>query len=166
VGGEAVDSLAVQPDPALRRPLEPDDDLQERALAGPVRTDDGDDVAAVDPERDAVDGREAAEALRDTVDLEEQVSPAYGRYGVNGSDLKITLGQNVVGAVFKPDSGGAPLVRIANCGWAPLISPHAVHRRGHAYPGMLNVWEWTYAAILCRLGPTFLIASATIFTYA
>ena len=53
--------LAVQPDVAVCRPLQPDDDLQERALAGPVRTDDGDDVAVVDPERDAVDGRETPE---------------------------------------------------------------------------------------------------------
>ena len=59
------------------RPLQPDDDLQERALAGPVRTDDGDDVAVVDPERDAVDGRETAEALRDRVDLEEQAGLRY-----------------------------------------------------------------------------------------
>jgi len=52
------------------RPLQTDDDLQERALAGPVGTDDGDDLAVVNPERDAVDGRETAEALRDRVYLE------------------------------------------------------------------------------------------------
>jgi hypothetical protein len=61
---ETVDPRAVEHDAAARRPLEPDDDLEERALAGPVRADDGDDVAVVDPEGDAVDGREAAEALR------------------------------------------------------------------------------------------------------
>jgi hypothetical protein len=75
MSGETVDALAAQPDVAVCRPLQPDDDLQERALAGPVRTDDGDDVAAVDPECDAVDGREAAEAFRDVVDLEEQAPP-------------------------------------------------------------------------------------------
>jgi len=52
------------------RPLQTDDDLQERALAGPVGTDDGDDLAVVNPEGDAVDGRETAEALRDRVYLE------------------------------------------------------------------------------------------------
>jgi hypothetical protein len=36
-----------------------------------------------------------------------------GRYGVSAGDLKITLGQNVVDAVFRPASGGDPLVRIA-----------------------------------------------------
>jgi hypothetical protein len=79
-----VDPRTVQPDPASCRPLQSDDDLQQRALAGPVGTDDGDDLAVVDPERDAVDGREAAEALRDRVDLEEQVSPP-GPTGDTGS---------------------------------------------------------------------------------
>jgi len=57
MGGQAVDPRAIQPDAAAGRPLQTDDDLQQRALPGPVRTDDGDDVAVVDPERDAVDGR-------------------------------------------------------------------------------------------------------------
>jgi hypothetical protein len=70
-----VDPRTVQPDVAVCRPLQTDDDLQKRALARPVGTDDGDDVAVVDPEGDVIDGREAAEALRDRVDLEEQ-SPA------------------------------------------------------------------------------------------
>jgi hypothetical protein len=52
------------------RPLQPDDDLQERAVPGPVRTDDGDNLAVVDPERDAVDGRETAEAFCDGIYLE------------------------------------------------------------------------------------------------
>jgi hypothetical protein len=74
MGRETVDARTAQSDAAARRLLEPDDDLQERALAGPIRTDDGDDVAVVDPERDAVDGRETAVAFRDRVDLEEQTS--------------------------------------------------------------------------------------------
>jgi hypothetical protein len=73
--GETVDPLPGEQDPAVGRPLEPDDELQERALPGPVRTDDGDDVAVVDPERYAVDGRETAEALRGRVNLEEQIRP-------------------------------------------------------------------------------------------
>jgi hypothetical protein len=67
---ETVDPRAVQADSAVGRALEPDDDLQKGALPGPVRTDDGDNLAVVDPERDAVDGRETAEALRDCVYLE------------------------------------------------------------------------------------------------
>jgi hypothetical protein len=70
VGGEPVDSVTVEPDVAVCRPLQPHDDLHESALSGPVRTDDGDDVAVVDPERHTVDGRETAEALGDRVDLE------------------------------------------------------------------------------------------------
>jgi hypothetical protein len=72
MGGETVDPLPVQPDGAAGRPLQADDDLQERALAGPVGADDGDDVAVVDSERDAVDSREATEALCDRVDFEKQ----------------------------------------------------------------------------------------------
>jgi predicted short-subunit dehydrogenase-like oxidoreductase (DUF2520 family) len=70
VGGKAADRRSAQPDAARGRPLQTDDDLQECALAGPVRTDDGDDLAVVDPERDAVDGREAAEVLGDRINLE------------------------------------------------------------------------------------------------
>jgi len=66
----AVHPLPEQPDAAVGRALQPDDDLQERALPGPVRTDDGDNLAVVDPERDAVDGRETAEALSDCIYLE------------------------------------------------------------------------------------------------
>ena len=65
-----VDPLAVQPHGTIGRPLQTDDDLQERALPGPIGTDDGDDLAVVDPERNAVDGRQAAEALGDSVNLE------------------------------------------------------------------------------------------------
>jgi hypothetical protein len=70
MGGETVYPRTVQADTAMRRPLQPDDDLQERALAGSVGTDDGDDLALVDPERDAGDGWEAAKALRDRINLE------------------------------------------------------------------------------------------------
>jgi hypothetical protein len=165
---ETVDPRPAEPDGAVRRPLEPDDHLQQRALAGSVRTDDGDDVAVVDSERDAVDGRETAEALRDPIDLEKQLASRYdgGRYGVSGCDLNTTLGQNCVGAVFSPCSGGAALVRMANWTCGLSSSPHAVHLSGNAYPGMLNVVAWTYAAIRSRSSPTFWIACAMIFTYA
>jgi hypothetical protein len=70
---EAVDPLSVQSDAPVRRAVEPDDHLEKRALTGPVRTDDGDDVAVVDPECHPVDGRETAEALRYVVDFDEQI---------------------------------------------------------------------------------------------
>jgi hypothetical protein len=90
MSGETVDRLASQPDAAVRRSLEPDDDLQEGALAGPVRTDDGDDVAVVDPERDAVDGRETAEAFRDRIDLEEQTPASATTQGDTASTAAIS----------------------------------------------------------------------------
>jgi hypothetical protein len=81
MSAETVDPLSTQADVAVGRPLQPDDDLQERALPGPVRTDDGDDVAVVDSEGNAVDGRETAEALRDRVDLEKQTPPPRAKAG-------------------------------------------------------------------------------------
>jgi hypothetical protein len=73
--GETVDPRTLQSDGPRRGRFQTDDDLQQRALSRPVGTDDGDDLAVVDPEGDAVDGREAAEAFRDVIDLEEQTSP-------------------------------------------------------------------------------------------
>jgi hypothetical protein len=70
VSREALDRRTVQADAPRCRPLQTDDDLQQRALAGPVGTDDGDDLAVVDPERDTVNGRKAAEALGDRINLE------------------------------------------------------------------------------------------------
>jgi hypothetical protein len=70
VGREALDRRTTQTDAARRRPLQTDDDFQQRTLAGPVGTDDGDDLAVVDPERDTVNGRKAAEALGDRINLE------------------------------------------------------------------------------------------------
>jgi hypothetical protein len=70
VGGQAADRRTAQPETARCRPLQTRDELQKRALAGPVGTDDGDDLAVVDPERDAVDGRQPTEVLRERVNLE------------------------------------------------------------------------------------------------
>jgi hypothetical protein len=42
--------------------------VEDRALAGAVRADQAEDLALLDPERHAVDGGEAAEALRETLD--------------------------------------------------------------------------------------------------
>jgi len=72
------------------RPLQPDDDLQERALAGPVGTDDGDDVAVVDPEGDVVDGRESPEALRDVVDFEKQALASFATTGAGTESAAAT----------------------------------------------------------------------------
>ena len=71
--GKVADLLAVESDAAGRRTVETADQLEERALAGPVGTDYGDDLAVVDPERHARDCREAAEAFRDRVNLEADI---------------------------------------------------------------------------------------------
>ena len=118
MGGQTVDPRTVQPDAAVCRPLQADDDLQERALR-PVRTDDGDDVAVVDPERDAVDGRETAESLGDRVDLEEQARPPLRPWAVRSQRLRLnsTLGHQLPD-VFSPRSGGGPW-----SGWRTAVGP-------------------------------------------
>jgi hypothetical protein len=75
VRAEAPDGGVPQANLSGRRPIEAADDLQERALAGAVRADDGDDLAVVDPERYAAEGGEAAELLCERINLEEQTSP-------------------------------------------------------------------------------------------
>jgi hypothetical protein len=68
---QAVDALAPEPHAPGSRPVEAGDRLQQGALAGAVGTDDGDDLTVVDPECDAVDGRNSAEVPRKLVDLEQ-----------------------------------------------------------------------------------------------
>jgi hypothetical protein len=71
VGDKASDRFAPEPYAPRRRTLQTGDRLQERALARPVGTDDGDDLAVADPERDTIDGGNSAEVLRELVDLEQ-----------------------------------------------------------------------------------------------
>jgi hypothetical protein len=61
---QTLDRVAPERDRSRCRPLQACDRPQQRALPGSVGTDDGDDLAVVDLERDPVDGRNAAEVLR------------------------------------------------------------------------------------------------------
>jgi hypothetical protein len=61
---QTLDRVAPERDGPRRRPFQAGDRLQQGALPGSVGTDDGDDLAVVDLERDPVDGRNAAEVLR------------------------------------------------------------------------------------------------------
>ena len=61
---------AVEPDLAAVRPEAAGDAVEQRRLAGAVRADQAGDLAAPTDERHLVDGRHAAEVLRDRPDLE------------------------------------------------------------------------------------------------
>src|SRR4029453_11413750 len=94
VGGEPVHPLAGQRHRPGGGPLKAADGLQQGALAGAVGPDDGEDLALVDPERDAVNGWETAEALLHRVDREQRHTPAryWGWNGLSGSETSSRLG--------------------------------------------------------------------------
>ena len=70
VGAEEGDVLAEQQNLAVVRFDEPGDDVEDRGLAGPVGSDEPEDLTIADTERDAVDGGDAAEALLDIAQLQ------------------------------------------------------------------------------------------------
>ena len=72
----AGDLLPAEADPPRGRPQERGDELEQGALAGPVRADDAEDPALPDRERHVVDRGETPEALGEALDLEE----AHGRF--------------------------------------------------------------------------------------
>ena len=70
-GPEPRDVATRQTHLALRRPEAAADEADQCRLAGAVRADQRPHLAAVQPEIDAADGLEAAEALRDSPGLEQ-----------------------------------------------------------------------------------------------
>jgi hypothetical protein len=76
VRGLALDALAPEHDAPVVRREHARDHVEQRRLAGAVRSDHREDFAGVDLEADAIDRDEAAEPLADAVDLEEN---AHGR---------------------------------------------------------------------------------------
>ena len=68
---QAVDRLPVEPDLAGVRRHRPVDDVEERRLAGAVRTDQGGDRSLLDLERAAVEGAQAPEAPLDAPHFEQ-----------------------------------------------------------------------------------------------
>ena len=77
----AGDVGAVEDDAPAGRRLHAADRLQQRRLAGPVRADEGDDLALVDRERDSGDCRESAEPLFDVGQFEDRHRPVSLRPG-------------------------------------------------------------------------------------
>ena len=166
-GGGTVDPRAVQPDTALRRPLQPDDDLQGVLFPAPF----GPTTATISPSSipnvtPSTAGRPPKRFVTSSTSRSRFGLRYYpGQYGVSGCDLNTTLGQKVVDAVFSPVSGGADLVRTANCTRGRSSSPHAVHQRERV-AGDVERRPVDVCRDRLRLVPTFWMACATIFTYA
>ena len=74
-GGEVRDVLAVEEDAPRIRALEPGGDAQHRRLAAAARTEEGEDLAFPDLERNVGDGLNGPEPLRDASKFQELVQP-------------------------------------------------------------------------------------------
>ncbi len=61
------DVLSEQHDLAARRLIKPRDHVEQRGLAGAVRSDDGENLARIDRERHVIDGADAAEIDAETL---------------------------------------------------------------------------------------------------
>src|SRR5262245_57847743 len=82
--GDAAERRLIRPHRRSRPPLEGDaallrvieavDDVEQRSLAGPVRTDNGADLAFANVERDIADGLDAAEGERNILDREHHLA--------------------------------------------------------------------------------------------
>ncbi len=89
------DVLALVDDLAAVRRFQPGDEVEHRRLAGAVRADDAGDLAALDLEAGAVNRLDAAEALRDVADVQDDVC----RGGCGCAHMRRLLGR-----MFQPCS--------------------------------------------------------------
>ena len=68
--GTSLTTLAVEPDLAGARLLQPGDDAQQRRLAAAGRADEDDELAVRDVEVDVVEHLDRAEGFRDAAEAE------------------------------------------------------------------------------------------------
>ena len=106
---------------------EPADRLQQRALAGAVRADEGENLTLVDLQRDATDGGKTAEGLLDGIELEDR---GQGSYGSSGSATISVSGYHSPASLTPSGAGPGPITE--NSGVAAAISPHSVQLRSQA----------------------------------
>src|SRR4030095_2023064 len=79
LGLEPADIPAAEPDAARGWHVEPRDHVEERGLAGAVGSDHREDLPGLDGEAHARERRKGAEALGDTVDLEDYAVARHRR---------------------------------------------------------------------------------------
>jgi hypothetical protein len=78
LGRPACERRAAEEDPPRVRRDEPHDRVQRRRLPGPVRADQADDLALVEPQAEPADRGDAAVANLETLDLERRRHSATG----------------------------------------------------------------------------------------
>jgi hypothetical protein len=81
VGGQPGDVVPADPHLAFVGPLEARDQAQRRRLPAPRRPEEREELARPDLEVDAVDGRDVAESLRDSDELDVGSPLVRGRDG-------------------------------------------------------------------------------------
>ena len=96
--------FAVELDASTRGVIQRADDLQQRALAGTRRADDGEGFASVNGERNSIEHGETAAAgcgvmFREVRELQQHGAPRYrGRRGGRQEDLRSAELRTVSGA--------------------------------------------------------------------
>ena len=124
---QAFDRTAVQQDRAARRPRRAEQGAQQRRLAGPVGTEEGDDLALGDVEVDVVQHRDGAVARSQLAALQQ------GRPGGHGA----------VDGRLRPHRRSTPVPGRVD-GLAEVGGDHgaiAAHGVGHAFGDLLAAVE-------------------------
>ena len=112
---------ADQRDRALLRRVDAGQRVEQRRLAGAVRADDGQDLAAVHLQRDVVEADDAAEAQRHVLDVEDDVGARW-RFGRPVARV-ITSPSARGTAATSDDCRRRPVRRAPPCAAAPGSRP-------------------------------------------
>src|SRR6185369_9084193 len=112
VGLHARDVMVLEPHPAAGRRMNAADEVDERGLAGAVRSDQADDLALVDGQAHAIDRVEPAEPPRYAVQGQERGHFAPPRPGHRSrSSDRMPLGRNSTSTTMMKPSTAAWMVR-------------------------------------------------------
>src|SRR5215212_9183211 len=99
MGWFVANELTAEIDCASSRPEETRDGLQGRRLAGPVRTNQCDDLTLIDVERDAFEGLDVAVVSGDVLDVE------------HGRGVAMAIARNTTRHREPPSHGPRPMTR-------------------------------------------------------
>src|SRR3954447_5190256 len=146
------DLLAVEADRALARRRQPGDRAERRGLARSVRADQGDDLALLHRQRDALDGGDVAVVGVDVVQFEQRHQPpCFPRYAsITRSFVLILLGSP--SAIFSPWSSTqmcseTPMTTFMSCSISRIV--RSFSRRSRS---MNSVSTWDSCAFMPAVG--------------
>ena len=100
--------LAGEEDLAGVRRLEAGDDAEQRRLSGAARAEERGERAALDVERDVLEGDEVAEALRDVADEDRhQAVSSLGRMTVMATRTSMAMSASTIEIAYAPARSNA-----------------------------------------------------------